>query len=485
MKTKIIFIGFILLLLTGCSSRAASEKPGKAAGSPNNSGAAYAQNATSSESNKPVISSDMTLDEALINRRSIRTFAATPLSADQLLALAWAGQGITEQTRGLRTAPSAGALYPLELYLATPNGVLHYIPSENRLEPYLDGDQRDKLSKAALDQPSVAKAAVAIVFVGVVERTSVKYKERAERYVLIEIGHAAQNILLKAVAMGLGGVPVGAFDDNKLAGVLQLPDGYHPYYIICIGYPEQPQQLAQASGAEASDAKPEKIARWTKPRTDDRRSDRNRMVGEFTSGAMRPTIKDRKVLDAMRNVPRHLFVPDSLKKAAYQDSPLPIGYGQTISQPYIVAYMTELLDVGPDDRVLEIGTGSGYQAAVLSELTPYVFTIEIVDELAKRAGKDLKEIGYETIEVRSGDGYNGWEEKGPFDGIIVTCAAGHIPPPLLQQLKPGGRMVVPIGGPYENQRLVVVSKDEKGNVTTRDELPVVFVPMTGRAEEGQ
>jgi len=480
MKTKIIFIGLIFLLSAGCSSKATSDKSGKAAESLNQSGAAYAQGASSAEAVKPVIPSEMTLDDAIIKRRSMRTFAPTPLSSEQLLALAWAGQGITEPTRGFRTAPSAGALYPLELYLVTADGVLHYIPSENRLEPYLDGDLRKQLSEAAVGQEPVAKATVAIVFVGVVERTSVKYKERAERYVLIEIGHAAQNILLKAVAMGLGGVPIGAFYDDQLATLLKLPDGYHPYYILCIGYPEQMQQQAQGS-----EAKPEKISQWTKPRTDDRQSERDRMVGEFTSGAIRPTIKDAKVLEAMRNVPRHSFVPDSLKKAAYQDSPLPIGYGQTISQPYIVAYMTELLNVVPDDRVLEIGTGSGYQAAVLAELTPYVFTIEIVDELAKRAGKTLKDIGYETVQVRSGDGYFGWEEKGPFDGIIVTCAAGHIPPPLLQQLKPGGKMVVPIGGPYENQRLMVVTKDEKGNVSTRDELPVVFVPMTGRAEEGQ
>jgi protein-L-isoaspartate(D-aspartate) O-methyltransferase len=146
--------------------------------------------------------------------------------------------------------------------------------------------------------------------------------------------------------------------------------------------------------------------------------------------------------------------------------------------------MTELLEVKPGDRVLEIGTGSGYQAAVLSELTPNVYTIEIVKELGRQATERLKKLGYETVQVRVGDGYFGWEEHGPFDGIIVTCAAGHVPPPLLRQLKNGGRMVIPIGEAYEIQHLVVVSKNESGKITTRQVLPVGFVPMTGRIQGG-
>ncbi|NOZ69533.1 MAG: protein-L-isoaspartate(D-aspartate) O-methyltransferase [Deferribacteres bacterium] len=219
------------------------------------------------------------------------------------------------------------------------------------------------------------------------------------------------------------------------------------------------------------------------PRATERQAERDRMVLDLQSGRGRPAIKDKKVLEAMRRVPRHLFVPPYLADDAYSDRPLPIGYGQTISQPYIVAFMTELLRIKAGDRVLEIGTGSGYQAAVLSELTPHVFTVEIIKPLAERARETLRRLGYNTVEVKTGDGYYGWKEKGPFDAIIVTCAAGHIPPPLLAQLRPGGRMVVPVGSPYATQRLVVVTKDAGGRLTSRDSLPVVFVPMTGRSEK--
>ena len=237
MKSRYIFAALILLFVAGCSTQAKSGKPGNDA-ELGKAGAAYAQDATSAAPGIPLIRSEMTLDEAILKRRSIRSFAPEPLSRDQLLALAWAGQGITEPSRGLRTAPSAGALYPLELYFVTPEGVVHYIPSRHFLEPYLEGDLRAALSKAALGQTSVAKAAVTVVFAAVVERTAVKYKGRAERYVLIEIGHAAQNILLKAVSMGLCAVPVGAFEDDQIAAVLKLPQGYHPYYLLCVGYPE-------------------------------------------------------------------------------------------------------------------------------------------------------------------------------------------------------------------------------------------------------
>jgi protein-L-isoaspartate(D-aspartate) O-methyltransferase len=185
----------------------------------------------------------------------------------------------------------------------------------------------------------------------------------------------------------------------------------------------------------------------------------------------------------MRSVPRHVFVPSSLAGKAYNDTPLPIGHGQTISQPYIVAAMTELLQIGPRSKVLEIGTGSGYQAAVLAHLTPHVYTIEIIEPLAESAASALETYGYGDVEVRHADGYFGWESEAPFDAIIVTCAAGHLPPPLWDQLKPGGRIVIPIGGTFSVQRLVVVEKAEDGTRTSNTVMGVRFVPMTGRARD--
>ena len=219
--------------------------------------------------------------------------------------------------------------------------------------------------------------------------------------------------------------------------------------------------------------------RREKPRVEEREEERARMVREQIAAR---DVTDTRVLDAMRHVPRHFFVPDEYASSAYSDCPLPIGRGQTISQPFIVAFMTELLEVEPGDRILEIGTGSGYQAAVLVELTPFVYTIEIIEQLGEQAAARLKELGYETIEVKIDDGYFGWEEHASFDGIIVTCAAGHIPPPLLEQLKPGGRMVIPVGGVYEVHYLVRVTKDEEGRIRSERLLPVRFVPMTGKAQ---
>jgi protein-L-isoaspartate(D-aspartate) O-methyltransferase len=193
----------------------------------------------------------------------------------------------------------------------------------------------------------------------------------------------------------------------------------------------------------------------------------------------RRAVKDEAVLEAMRQVPRHAFVPEARRGDAYDDTPLPIGHGQTISQPYIVALMTELLELKPDARVLEIGTGSGYQAAVLAQLTPHVYSIEIVAPLAERAAKTLEQQQYRDVTCRSGDGYFGWAEHAPFDAVIVTCAAGHLPPPLWDQLKPGGRIVIPIGGPYELQRLIVVTKTADGKRRSQTIIPVAFVPMTG------
>ena len=220
---------------------------------------------------------------------------------------------------------------------------------------------------------------------------------------------------------------------------------------------------------------------WPKPRFEERVEERERMVLEQIAAR---GVDDAAVLDAMRQVPRHLFVPEREARSAYADRPLPIGHGQTISQPYIVALMTELLEVKPGDKILEIGTGSGYQAAVITELTPYVYTIEIIEALGEIADERLTTLGYATVSTNIADGYYGWEEEAPFDGIIVTCAAGHIPPPLLAQLARGGRMVIPVGSVYDVQYLVRVTKDEDGTTRSEALLPVRFVPMTGRAEEG-
>lgn len=186
-----------------------------------------------------------------------------------------------------------------------------------------------------------------------------------------------------------------------------------------------------------------------------------------------------QVMKAMGKVPRDEFVPDHLKKHAYENRPLPIGYGQTISQPYIVALMTDLANVDRGDAVLEVGTGSGYQAAVLAESGAEVYSIEIIEELAKSAEQRLERLGYSNVKVRSGDGYYGWEEHAPFDAIMVTAAASTIPPPLVEQLKPGGRMIIPVGGPFMTQHLMLVEKREDSKIITRQVLPVLFVPLTG------
>jgi protein-L-isoaspartate(D-aspartate) O-methyltransferase len=188
---------------------------------------------------------------------------------------------------------------------------------------------------------------------------------------------------------------------------------------------------------------------------------------------------DRSILAVMREVPRHELVPEDVRDQAYQDRPLPIGYGQTISQPYIVALMTHLARPAKDHVVLEVGTGSGYQAAVLSPLVAKVFSIEIVEPLAARAADRLRALGFQNVTVRHGDGYKGWPEHGPFDSIVVTAGANHVPQPLLDQLKRGGRMVIPIGSASLAQNLTIVEKDERGNAHTRTLLPVRFVPLTG------
>ncbi len=191
----------------------------------------------------------------------------------------------------------------------------------------------------------------------------------------------------------------------------------------------------------------------------------------------RPSL-DARVMNAMRTTPRHRFVPPELQSAAYDNRPLPIGHGQTISQPYIVALMTDLLRVDRHDVVLEVGTGSGYQAAILSPLVRQVYTVEIVEPLAKQAAARLQQLGYRNVVVRHADGYDGWKAAAPYDAIIVTAAATHIPPPLIAQLEPGGRMVIPVGGPFATQSLMLVEKHANGKVRTRQILPVAFVPLT-------
>ena len=211
---------------------------------------------------------------------------------------------------------------------------------------------------------------------------------------------------------------------------------------------------------------------------------RTRMADEIAADARLTAIEtgrpafDKRVMNAMRTIPRHLFVPANLRRAAYDNRPLPIGHGQTISQPYIVALMTDLLRVDANDVVLEVGTGSGYQAAILSPLVKQVYTVEIVEPLAKQAAARLRALGYRNVSVQHADGYEGWKAAAPFDAIIVTAAATHIPPPLVQQLKPGGRMVIPVGGPFATQSLMLVEKTAAGKVRTREVLPVRFVPLT-------
>jgi protein-L-isoaspartate(D-aspartate) O-methyltransferase len=205
---------------------------------------------------------------------------------------------------------------------------------------------------------------------------------------------------------------------------------------------------------------------------------RQRMVDKQLLGLGRD-ITNRLVLAAMRTVPRHAFVPEHLRSAAYEDRPLPIGYGQTISQPYIVAFMTEQVDPHPSDRVLEVGTGSGYQAAILATLAAEVYTIEIIEPLARQAEATLKRLGYGNVKVKVGDGYQGWPEHAPFNSIIVTCAPDHVPQPLIDQLKEGGKMIIPVG-PLSDQSLYILEKHGP-SIRRRAVLPVRFVPMTGRA----
>ena len=206
---------------------------------------------------------------------------------------------------------------------------------------------------------------------------------------------------------------------------------------------------------------------------------RQRMIGKDLKGR---DIADPQVLEIMGRIPRHLFVEKSLQRQAYADHPLPIGEGQTISQPYLVALMTQILRIKPGEKVLEVGTGSGYQAAVLAELTDQVFSIEIREKLTQAASKILKELGYNQVRLKSGDGYFGWEEFAPFDAILVTCAANHIPPSLIKQLKEGGRLILPLGSTTYFQTLTLITK-KGGQTDVQHLMGVAFVPMTGEAQK--
>ena len=198
-----------------------------------------------------------------------------------------------------------------------------------------------------------------------------------------------------------------------------------------------------------------------------------------TSQYLNKQALDPRVMKAMGKVLRHKFVPTSEQRYAYHNRPLPIGYGQTISQPYIVAIMTDLLKPASDNKVLEIGTGSGYQAAILAELVEQVYSIEIIKPLGEQATRRLSRLGYDNVTTKIGDGYYGWQENAPFDSIVVTAVASHIPPPLIKQLKVGGHMVIPVGSRFLTQQLLLVTKKEGGKIATRQILPVRFVPLTG------
>ena len=233
--------------------------------------------------------------------------------------------------------------------------------------------------------------------------------------------------------------------------------------------------------AASEEPQAESKEEWTPPRFDERQKERNAMVRKIKSYAL----EDEAVLKAMSRVPRHEFVPEANSRRAYKDTPLPIGHGQTISQPYMVAEMTRPLNLKPESKVLEIGPGSGYQAAVLPEFTRPVYSVEIIKPLAEAAQKRLKRLGYDPINVRHGDGYYGWKEHAPFDAIIVTCAAGQMPPPLIKQLKPGGRMVIPVGAPFAVQSLMLVKKDKEGEVRSRSLMAVRFVPLVRKDKSSE
>lgn len=259
-----------------------------------------------------------------------------------------------------------------------------------------------------------------------------------------------------------------------------------------------PENKTADSKQSSSDAnKPDEDSKKAEKETEDKKPvrpdhlhpafrQRNRERARMVRRQIRDRgVRDPNVLASLKTVPRHAFVRPRDLDRAYADRPLPIGLGQTISQPYIVAYMTEALNLEPNDKVLEIGTGSGYQAAICAEIAQKVYTIEIVEELAGSAKQRLQTLGYKNVSVRAGDGYSGWKANAPFDAIIITAAAPMVPPPLLEQLKPNGKMILPLGSPFGEQRLVLITKDDQGKVRSRSLFFVRFVPMIGRVTEPQ
>ncbi len=268
----------------------------------------------------------------------------------------------------------------------------------------------------------------------------------------------------------------------SLVGILILRDGTEPAVILASDKKEADANQAPPDVNEQRAGEDEKVGRpdHNHPAFAERVDERKRMVATQIRAR---DIKDPNVLRAMHAVPRHAFIPRGQQRYAYADYPLPIGKGQTISQPYIVAFMTDALKLGANSKVLEIGTGSGYQAAVCAEIAREVYTIEIVPELAKSAKEQLKKLGYPNVFVKAGDGFFGWPDKGPFDAIIGTAAAKRIPEPLLEQLKPGGRMIIPTGSPYGFQYLELVKKDKGGKIKKSRVMPVRFVPMTGEVQK--
>jgi protein-L-isoaspartate(D-aspartate) O-methyltransferase len=270
-----------------------------------------------------------------------------------------------------------------------------------------------------------------------------------------------------------------------LTGVVIIRDSPRPVITLASGSEQADSNTSEDSSQnekfakEAADVDEGELARCdhNHPAFSERIGERERMV---TYDIKNRGVNDPNVLRAMRTVPRHAFVQPGDLRRAYADHPLPIGLNQTISQPYIVAYMTEYLELDPNAKVFEVGTGSGYQAAVCGEIAGEVYTVEILEKLAASAKDRLDELGYRNVRVRHGDGYFGWKDKAPFEAIIITAAAGFVPPPLIEQLKPGGRMILPLGSPYGSQWLVLITKDDRGEVRSRNLLPVRFVPMTGR-----
>ena len=267
-----------------------------------------------------------------------------------------------------------------------------------------------------------------------------------------------------------------------LSGILILKSGTNPAVTLASqdNKADANQTPADAKGQGKQEFKKVPRPDHNHPAFAERIDERKRMVA---TQILARDVKDPNVLHAMQIVPRHAFMPVSQRRYAYADRPLPIEHNQTISQPYIVAFMTDALKLRPDSKVLEIGTGSGYQAAVCAEIAREVYTIEIVEGLAKTAKERLKKLGYKNVFVKAGDGFFGWPDKGPFDAIIGTAAAKRIPKPLIEQLKPGGRMIIPTGSAYGFQYLELVRKDKEGKIRKSRVMPVRFVPMTGEVQK--